>query len=111
MNGELMYRMYGQDEFSPIIQEVIRYDKRVREAASYIHRCYECGNTNCKGISDIMSFRSRCLDCMVRDYANQLDNNPEWIKRERVWKLRQAIYNRKAKEDMEKMIVRDDRAI
>jgi hypothetical protein len=95
----------------PIEREMINFEKNLREAKgkglSYCYRCKEKG----WGIGDLMTGEFLCDKCIMRDKYDRLINDPEWIKRERVWKLRQAICNRKTKEDMEKMIVRDDKAI
>lgn len=95
-------KLYGTPRLSPISYELLQFNDAVKDHAVYINCCQVCGKVHCKGISDVVSRRSKCIDCMVRDYSDTLENDPEWIKRERIWRIRQARAKRESKEEMER---------
>jgi hypothetical protein len=97
-----MITEYGTPRLSPISYEVLQFNNAVEDHAVYINCCNVCGKVHCKGISDVATGRSKCIDCMVSDYADTLENDSEWIKRERIWRIRQARAKREAKEEMER---------
>lgn len=98
-----MITEYGTPMLSPISYELLQFNEAVKENAVYINCCQVCGKVHCKGISDVVSCRSKCIDCMVSEYADTLENDSEWIKRERIWRIRQARAKREAKEVAERL--------
>ena len=84
-----------QDEFSPIQLEIKRISKRLDSACgSSYQTCTWCGGKG-KGFSDLMEGTFTCIKCQMRKEIDRLDNDPEWIRKERVWNLRKAISDRK----------------
>lgn len=79
-----------QDDVSPIELEIQRIANIVENACGYSYQaCHECGEKG-KGFTDLREGTFTCIRCYVKKRAGSLYNDPEWIKKEKVWKLRQA---------------------
>jgi len=84
-----------QDDLSPIEIELQRIANRIDKACDLSYQvCNECGEKG-KGFSNLMEGTFTCLRCHMKKEAERLDTDPEWIRKERVWKLRKAISDRK----------------
>ena len=84
-----------QDDSSPIEIELQRIANRLDKACGSSYQvCYKCGEKG-RGFSDLMEGTFTCLRCYMKRKAEELDADPEWIRKERVWKLRKAINDRK----------------
>lgn len=84
-----------QDDLSPIEIEIKRISMRLDSACgSSYQRCTWCGEKG-KGFSNLMDGTFTCIKCHMRKEIDRLDSDPEWIRKERVWKLRKAISDRK----------------
>lgn len=85
-----------QDDLSPIEIEIQRIANRLESVCgSSYQTCDKCGEKG-KGFSNLMEGTFTCLKCHMKKEIDRLDNDPEWIRKERVWKLRKAISDRKA---------------
>ena len=79
-----------QDDVSPIELEIQRIANRVEKACGSSYQvCNECGEKD-RGFSDMREGTFTCIKCYVKREADSLYNDPEWMKKEKVWKLRQA---------------------
>lgn len=84
-----------KDDVSPIEYELQRIANRLQEACGTSYQiCDQCGNKD-RGFSNLMLGTFTCVKCYMKKEAERLDSDPEWIKKERVWKLRRAINDRK----------------
>lgn len=83
------------DNLSPIEIELQRIDNRLKSVCGSSYQvCYKCGEKG-RGISNLMEGTFTCLKCQMKTEAERLDSDPEWIKKEKVWKLRRAINDHK----------------
>ena len=84
-----------QYDQSPIEIEIQRIANRLeRVCGSSYQTCDKCGEKG-RGFSNLMEGTFTCLKCHLKKEADRLDNDPEWIKKEKVWKLRRAINDHK----------------
>lgn len=86
-----------QDDLSPIEIELQRIANRLESVCgSSYHTCYKCGEKG-KGFTNLMDGTFTCIRCYMKKKAEELDSDPEWIKKERVWKMRKAreVWNSK----------------
>lgn len=84
-----------QDDLSPIELELQRIAIQAGNACgSSYQTCNSCGEKG-KGFSNLMEGTFTCVRCYVKKEAERLDSDPEWIRKERVWKLRRAINDHK----------------
>jgi hypothetical protein len=89
----------NKEEFSPIEKEVQRIANRLRLeglcGTSY-QVCTECGQKG-QGFSNMMEGTFTCVRCYMKKKAEELDSDPEWIRKEKVWKMRKAreVWNSK----------------
>ena len=84
-----------QDDVSPIELEIQRIANRVEQACGSSYQvCNECGDKN-RGFSNLMEGTFTCVRCYMKRKAEEIDSDPEWIKKEKVWNLRRAIRDHK----------------
>jgi hypothetical protein len=84
-----------KEDLSPIEIEIQRIANRLDKACGSSYQvCDKCGEKG-RGFSDLMEGTFTCVRCYMKKEANRLDSDPEWIKKERVWKLRKAINDHK----------------
>ena len=84
-----------QDDVSPIELESQRIANRVEKACGSSYQvCNECGEKD-RGFSNLMEGTFTCVRCYMKKEAERLDNDPEWMKKEKVWRLRRAIHDHK----------------
>lgn len=83
------------DDLSPIEIELQRIAIRVGNAFGTSYQvCNECGQKG-QGCSNVVEGTFTCVRCYMKKKAEELDSDPEWIKKEKVWKLRRAINDHK----------------
>ena len=82
-------------EISPIVLELNMIAKRAEDACGSSYQvCNECGWKG-KGFSNLVEGTFTCIKCYVKKEAERLEADPEWMKKEKVWKLRRAIRDHK----------------
>lgn len=82
---------YGtKEEFSPIEQELQRIAIQVGNACGSSYQiCDKCGRKD-RGFSNLMEGSFTCVRCYIKKEAERLEADPEWMKKEKIWKMRQA---------------------
>lgn len=77
---------------NPIQEEAEKWYERIKQNTirRYPSRCEMCGELKYNGVSDMMSGRFRCDDCLIKWKVEQLCNDPFWVKQDRVFQLRHA---------------------
>lgn len=84
-----------QKYLTPIELEIQRISNRLNSACgSSYQRCDKCGEKG-RGFSNLMDGTFTCLKCHLKKEAERLNNDQEWIRKDRVWRL---IMARKSKE-------------
>ena len=75
---------------SPVEEALYEYkqkmDKMITKSAL---RCSSCDMLK-KGVGFPLTGEFLCLECLMKRKAAELDNDPEYIRRERLYKMRQA---------------------
>lgn len=90
-----MFIGLGNRSLTPIEEELQRISKRLESVCgSSYQRCDQCGQKDI-GFSNLMDGTFTCRQCHIKNEAERLVNDPEWIKKEKVWKLRKAISDHK----------------
>lgn len=94
----MMYRVIGDrvdPEYSPIEVELQRIAIQAGNACgSSYQECYKCGEKG-RGFSDLIEGTFTCIRCYIKKRAEELEADPEWIKKERVWNMRMAVKRHK----------------
>lgn len=79
-----------QDDLSPIEIELQRIANRLESVCGSSYQvCDKCGQKG-RGFSNLMEGTFTCLKCHMKKEAERLDSDPEWIKKERLFNMRQA---------------------
>lgn len=79
-----------QDDLSPIEMELQRIAIQAGNACgSSYQTCDKCGEKG-RGFSNLMEGTFTCLKCHMKKEGERLDSDPEWIKKEKLWKMRKA---------------------
>jgi late competence protein required for DNA uptake (superfamily II DNA/RNA helicase) len=82
---------------SPVEQTLYEYREKLEKMMSKSAlRCTSCNRLR-KGICFIESGEFLCLDCLMLRKTKELDNDPEYIRRERVYKMHKAIEDYKCR--------------
>lgn len=82
--------MPGQN-MSPIEQELFDYMAKVDKMKSNMAmRCTSCNKLR-RGVSFMMTCEFLCMDCLLKRKEEQLNADPEYIRKERVYKMRKSI--------------------
>ena len=77
-------------EHSPIEQKLMEYSNVIEKALSFNRNdCSFCGGRD-NGVSDIKNGTFKCRICLINEEGKRLENDPEMIRLERVWNLRNA---------------------
>ncbi len=75
---------------SPIDEALLDYRKRMENMSSRIAlRCTSCDRLK-TGVSFPFTGEFLCEECMMNRKAEQLNNDPEYIRKERVYQMRKA---------------------
>ena len=78
------------DDLSPIEIELQRIANRLESVCGSSYQvCDKCGEKG-RGFSNLMEGTFTCIKCHMKKEGERLDSDPEWIKKEKVWKLRRA---------------------
>lgn len=78
------------EEFSPIELEIQRIAKNIEKVCGSSYQiCNSCGEKD-KGFSDLREGTFTCIRCYMKKRAEELDTDPEWIKKERLFNMRKA---------------------
>lgn len=63
-------------------------------------KCSYCGE-NERGYPDVMTGMFKCFKCIFREEYNRVENDPDMIRKVRVWNLRSAREKRRIQEEWE----------
>lgn len=63
-------------------------------------RCSYCGDIG-RGFSDMLSGRFKCFSCYFNEEYSRVENDPDMVRKVRVWNLRAAREKRKLQEEWE----------
>ena len=75
---------------SPVEQALFEYSEKMKKMMSSSSlRCSSCDKLR-KGVSFPFTGEFLCMECLLKRKAEQLDNDPEYIRKERVYKMQQA---------------------
>jgi hypothetical protein len=89
-----------KEEYSPIEEELIRIGKGLDKACGSSYQvCDKCGEKG-RGFSDLMEGTFTCIRCYIKKRAEDLEADPEWIKKERVWNMRMAVKRHKEEDSL-----------
>ena len=76
---------------SPVEQALYEYGKKMdKMMSSSSLRCSSCDKLR-KGVSFLFTGEFLCMECLMKRKAKELDNDPEYIRKERVYKMHEAI--------------------
>lgn len=77
---------------SPIAEEAERWIEGLKPdmVNGYRSLCQVCGEYKYNGLHDPFSAKFRCQECLLQIKMDQLATDMNWIKRERVFNMRQA---------------------
>jgi hypothetical protein len=76
---------------SPIEQALYEYREKMDKMLSHSAlRCTSCDGLK-RGVSFPLTGEFLCMECLMKRKAEELDNDPEYIRRERVYKMHKAI--------------------
>lgn len=78
----------GPNPLNAYMKAFQRHIESMRTGASR-WKCSYCGDEG-KGISDVMSGRFKCFGCYMDEEYNRVSNDPDMIRKVRVWNLRAA---------------------
>ena len=86
----------NKEEFSPIEQELQRIGYRLERACTSYSECSKCGEKR-KGFCNLVKGTFTCIRCYIKKEAERLEADPEWMRKEKVWKMRKAreVWNSK----------------
>lgn len=88
-----MYRVIGdsvQQEYSPFDRKLMEYSNKINKALSFtMYDCSFCGQRE-RGVTDLMNGTFRCRLCILKEEAKRLENDPDLMKEERLWNMRNA---------------------
>lgn len=75
---------------SPVEEALYEYGKKMdKMLSSSFLRCSSCDKLN-RGVSFLFTGEFLCMECLMKRKAEELDNDPEYIRKERVYKMQQA---------------------
>ena len=90
----MMYVVRGNEveqECSPIERKLMEYSKKINNALSFtMYECTFCGQRE-RGISNVVDGTFKCRQCMLKEEAERLNNDPDMIKQEKIWNMRMAV--------------------
>lgn len=78
----------GPNPLNAYMKEFQRHVESVRTGASR-WKCSYCGVEG-KGIFDVLSGRFKCFGCYTDEEYNRVSNDPDMVRKIRVWNLRAA---------------------
>lgn len=82
---------------SPVEQTLYEYREKMEKMMSKnALRCSSCDRLR-RGVSFPFTGEFLCEECLLKRKAEQLDNDPEYIRRERVYKMHKAIEDYKCR--------------
>lgn len=84
---------------SPVEEVLFLYGEKMKKMQSHASlRCSSCDKLK-KGVGFPFTGEFLCMECLLKRKAAELDNDPEYIRKERVYKLREARqkYNERCK--------------
>lgn len=76
---------------SPVEQALCEYgEKMSRMMSGSSLRCTSCDKLR-RGVSFLFTGEFLCMECLMKRKAEELDNDPEYIRKELVYKMHEAI--------------------
>lgn len=79
-----------QDDLSPVEEALYEYKEKMDKMMSKSAlRCSSCDRLK-KGVSFPYTGEFLCEECLLNRKTEELDNDPEYIRRERLYKMRKA---------------------
>ena len=79
-----------QHEMSPIEYALNEYmDQMGRKKTNMYLRCTSCDKIR-SGVSFVLTGEFLCLDCLLKRKTKELENDPEYIRKERIYNMRKA---------------------
>lgn len=76
---------------SPVEQALYEYGEKMNKMMSDSSlRCTSCDRPR-RGVSFLHTGEFLCMECLMSRKAKELDNDPEYIRKERVYKMHEAI--------------------
>ena len=97
VNGYIESRI-GPNPLDAYMKEFQRHLEQMKNGAS-TWRCSYCGQ-NGRGFSDVMSGSFKCFNCFFNEEYERISNDPDMVKKVRVWNLRAAREKRKIEEQL-----------
>ena len=97
VNGYIEGRI-GPNPLNAYMKEFQRHLEQMKNGASR-WKCSYCGEEG-RGFSDVMSGRFKCFNCFFKEEYERISNDPDMVKRVRVWNLRAAREKRKIEEQL-----------
>lgn len=97
VNGYIETRI-GPNPLNEYMKGFQKYLERMQNGASR-WKCSYCGEEG-RGFSDVMSGQFKCFNCFFKDEYERVSNDPDMVKKVRVWNLRAAREKRKIEEQL-----------
>jgi hypothetical protein len=100
-----MYVVRGNEveqKYSPIERKLMEYSEKINKAPTLsltMYKCTFCGQRE-RGITNIFDGTFKCRQCLLKEEGQRLENDPDMLKRERIWNIRRARERYKLKETL-----------
>ena len=97
VNGYIEGRI-GPNPLNSYMNAFQKHLEQMKNGASR-WKCSYCGEEG-RGFSDVMSGRFKCFNCFFNEEYERISNDPDMVKKVRVWNLRAAREKRKIEEQL-----------
>lgn len=97
VNGYIETRI-GPNPLNEYMSQYQRHLEHMQNGASR-WKCSYCGEEG-RGISDVLSGRFKCFQCLYKEEYERAESDPTMVKRVRLWNLRAAREKRKIEEQL-----------